>query len=118
MNHKKLKVYQKALVLVQEIRRTTPNVGLDFSTVDQIIRASLSITANIAEGAGRKGLKERCHFYNIARASVAETYSHFEVIAPERRIDPMRLEKWLADLEEISKMLQSIINFHLRNLPT
>lgn len=116
MKHKQLMVYQRALVLVQEIRKTTRNVGMDFSTLDQITRSSLSITANIAEGAGRKSVKERCHFYGIASASAAETYSHFEVIAPERRIDPLKLQAWSRELEDIVRMLDGVIRFNMRTL--
>jgi four helix bundle protein len=116
MKHKQLMVYQRALVLVQEIRKTTRNVGMDFSTLDQITRSSLSITANIAEGAGRKSIKERCHFYGIASASAAETYSHFEVIAPERRIDPLKLQAWSRELEDIVRMLDGVIRFNMRTL--
>lgn len=116
MKHKQLMVYQRALVLVQEIRKTTRNVGLDFSTLDQITRSSLSITANIAEGAGRKSVKERCHFYAIASASAAETYSHFEVIAPERRVDPLKLQAWSRELEDIVRMLDGVIRFNMRTL--
>jgi four helix bundle protein len=82
MKHKQLMVYQRALDLVQEIRKTTRNVGLGFTTLDQITRSSLSITANIGEGAGRKSIKERCHFYAIASASAAETYSHLRSLPP------------------------------------
>jgi four helix bundle protein len=89
---------------------------MDFSTLDQIIRSSLSITANIAEGAGRKSIKERCHFYGIASASAAETYSHFEVIAPERRIDPLKLQAWRRELEDIVRMLDGVIRFNMRTL--
>ena len=116
MKHKQLMVYQRALVLVQEIRKTTRNVDMDFSTLDQITRSSLSITANIAEGAGRKSVKERCHFYGIASASAAETYSHFEVIAPERRVDPLKLQAWSRELEDIVRMLDGVIRFNMRTL--
>ena len=116
MKHKQLMVYQRALVLVQEIRKTTRNVGMDFSTLDQITRSSLSITANIAEGAGRKSVKERCHFYGIASASAAETYSHFEVIAPERRIDPLKHQTWSRELEDIVRILDGVIRFNMRTL--
>lgn len=109
MNHSNLMVYQRALNLVQDIRRSTRNVGMDWSTLDQITRASLSITANIAEGAGRKGPRERIQFYHIARSSAAETYSHFEVIAPERNVDPLKLDCWKAELIEVSKMLYGLI---------
>ncbi len=117
MTHRNIKAYQRALVLVQDIRKSTQRVGLDHPTLDQIIRSSLSITANIAEGAGRQGAKERAHFYNIARASVVETYSHFEVIAPERKVDPQKLSRWMLELEELSKMLFGLMRRQMECLP-
>ncbi|MFV1916866.1 MAG: four helix bundle protein [Patescibacteria group bacterium] len=38
----------------------------------QMLRAVISITSNIAEGFGRRGLKEKIQFYSIAKASLTE----------------------------------------------
>lgn len=43
-----------------------------FGLTNQIRRAAVSITSNIAEGFARKTLKEKIQFYNIARGSLAE----------------------------------------------
>jgi len=56
-----------------------------FSFADQLIRAGLSITNNIAEGTGRLTSLEQRNFYNMAKGSVYET-------------------------DEISKMLTGLIN--------
>jgi four helix bundle protein len=39
---------------------------------DQLDRASVSIVLNIAEGAGRRTLRDKAHFFTIARGSATE----------------------------------------------
>ncbi len=48
----------------------------------QMRRAAISVPANIAEGVGRAGHKDRLHFLNIARASLNELDT-FIVLAQE-----------------------------------
>ncbi|MBI5358727.1 four helix bundle protein [Candidatus Amesbacteria bacterium] len=43
-----------------------------YSFGDQLRRALLSISNNIAEGSGRESLKEQSNFYNMAKGSVYE----------------------------------------------
>ncbi len=50
--------------------------------MSQTRRASVSISANIAEGSSRKSLIERKRFYEIARSSLVEVDNHL-VIAKE-----------------------------------
>jgi len=38
----------------------------------QIIRAVISITSNLAEGFGRRGIKEKIQFYYLAQSSLTE----------------------------------------------
>ena len=39
---------------------------------DQLLRASVSIVLNIAEGAGRRSRRDKARFYSMARGSAAE----------------------------------------------
>lgn len=48
----------------------------DYGLISQIRRSANSISANIAEGFGRKSNKDKSHFYIIARGSAYETQSH------------------------------------------
>ena len=50
--------------------------------MSQTRRASVSISANIAEGSSRKSLIDRKRFYEIARSSLVEVDNHL-VIAKE-----------------------------------
>jgi four helix bundle protein len=70
--------WQKARLLTTEITQIIKKSGFvkDFILIDQIIRSSRSITANIAEGYGRYTYNDYKHFLTIARGSLTETQSH------------------------------------------
>ena len=69
-----LRVWQSAHALVLAVyclTKTFPKeemVGL----TSQMRRAAFSVPANIAEGFGRSGKKEKANFYNIAMGSLSE----------------------------------------------
>ena len=46
---------------------------------DQLRRASVSITSNIAEGVNRYSVKDKAHFIEMAFGSVMEVSSQFEI---------------------------------------
>jgi len=48
---------------------------------DQIKRALSSAILNLAEGNGRKSIKERNRFFDIALASISETSAAIEIIS-------------------------------------
>jgi len=48
----------------------------DYGLTSQIRRSANSVSANIAEGFGRKTAKDKSNLYVIARGSVNETQSH------------------------------------------
>ena len=69
----KLEVYKKAYGLNQDIYRfLKKNETIPRYVKDQLARASLSVTLNIAEGSAKFGNKERKNFYVTARASIFE----------------------------------------------
>ena len=47
---------------------------------DQLLRASLSVPLNIAEGCGRHAPGEKAHFYAIARGSAMECAAVIDVV--------------------------------------
>ena len=78
-----LKVWQKSKHLTVLVYRATElypraeRVGL----VNQTRRAAISITANIAEGCGRRSDRDMARFVDIALGSAYELTSHIEVAA-------------------------------------
>lgn len=74
----KLEVWQEARKLTVEIYRLTEKFHEreKFGLTNQLRRASVSIGANIAEGATRSSAKEQAYFSSIAYGSLMETMSH------------------------------------------
>lgn len=69
----KLLVYQKAVDFADQACATTEQFSRGYGfLVDQLNRAALSISANIAEGNGRFTKADRKNFFIIARGSVQE----------------------------------------------
>lgn len=69
-----LKTWQEGHELVLMIYKITEKFPSEekFSLTNQIRRAAVSITSNIAEGFGRQTEKDRVHFYVMARGSILE----------------------------------------------
>ena len=71
-----LKVYQKAVALSVSISKLTDTFPRgNYYLTDQLNRAALSISANIAEGHGRYHFNDRLRFCYYARGSLFETRS-------------------------------------------
>jgi four helix bundle protein len=72
--HENLNVWKKAVDFVVEIYKTTEHFPKEerFGLTSQIRRASVSVAANIAEGAARKSPKEFSHFLSNAQGSASE----------------------------------------------
>jgi four helix bundle protein len=70
-------VWQKAIAFVKQVYLITEEGGLkrDFGLKDQIRRAAVSISTNIAEGFERSSRKEYLLFLNIAKGSAGEVRS-------------------------------------------
>lgn len=73
-NFTDLVAWQEAHQLVLKIYQLTGRFPKEkrFGLTDQLKRAALSITANIAEGFSRFHYKERLKFYYTARGSLSE----------------------------------------------
>jgi four helix bundle protein len=61
----------RVVVSVYQMTKSFPQ-SESFGLISQMRRAAVSITSNIAEGFGRKGYKEKEHFYYLAQGSLTE----------------------------------------------
>jgi len=55
---------------------------------DQLDRASVSIVLNIAEGAGRRSLRDKAHFFTIARGSATECAAVLDLLLARGLVSP------------------------------
>jgi four helix bundle protein len=65
-----------------------------YRIVDQLIRATRSITANIAEGYGRFHFQENIQFCRKARGSLSETLDHLICAQDENYISAEQLDNF------------------------
>ena len=80
-SYKNLNVYQDAKSLVVDVYKLLKLFPAEekYALCDQIRRAVISITSNIAEGMNRISDKEKTHFLGIAYASMMEVDSQLDV---------------------------------------
>ena len=106
----KLIVYQRAVDFADTICVMTAEFprGFGFLT-DQLNRASLSISAHIAEGNGRFSKADRKHFFIIARGSVQECVPLLELARRRSLIAEDSHTELKCQLEEMAKMVSGLI---------
>lgn len=104
-----LLVWQKAHQYVLSIYRITKGFPKEemFGLVNQMRRASASITANIAEGFVRIGQKDKLHFYNISQGSLEETRNFVILSRDLEYITEEDKTILLVSASEVSKMLNA-----------
>ena len=70
----KLSVWQNSRKLVKEVYILTKKLPAEerYGLCNQVQRAVVSVSSNIAEGASRSGNKDQGHFYQTAYASLME----------------------------------------------
>ncbi len=109
--YKKLKVFSKSEELAVEIYKITKNFPKDelFGLVSQLRRAIVSVPANIAEGYGRRTLKDKLQFYFIARGSLNEVEFYIDLSLKLNYIAEKEHERLNLLREEIGKLLSGLI---------
>ncbi|EKD91065.1 MAG: hypothetical protein ACD_30C00049G0033 [uncultured bacterium] len=98
----------KLVILIYKITKNFPKEET-YSITDQMRRAAASITANIAEGFGRQGYKEKVQFYYLSKGSLSEL-KNFILIAKDVGYLNNEAMMNLADQANIvDKLLQGFI---------
>ncbi len=79
--YRKLVAYQKAKDVVKRTYKLLKQFPAEerYAMCDQLRRASVSVTSNIAEGVNRYSVKDKSHFIEMAYGSLMEVSSQFEI---------------------------------------
>lgn len=101
-----LKIWNKAIDLTVDVYKATANFPSDerFGLTSQSRRAAVSITSNIAEGAGRNSLKEFNNFLGIANGSSYELQTQLVIANKLDMLDSSLLNPLLIQIDELQKM--------------
>ena len=81
----RLQVYQVAIQFDGQVHAALPRRG-HRELRQQLERSSLSVVANIAEGAGRTAPKDKRRFYAIARGSATESAALLDVLLARKLV--------------------------------
>jgi four helix bundle protein len=82
-----------------------------FKLADQIVRASRSVTANLAEGYGRFHYQEYIQFCRHSRGSLYELIDHLMVAFEEKYITETQLKECKGEIDRCLAVLNGFINY-------
>ena len=116
-SYKDLFVWQNGMEVVKEVYYISAQFPREeiFTLTSQIRRAANSIPLNIAEGYGRNSSKSYKNFLRISRASVHEVETAMMIAVMLKYISEEDCKILQNQLQEESKMLNSLINKIIEN---
>jgi four helix bundle protein len=84
---------------------------LEYPIKEQIIKSSLSISNNIAEGFEYNSNNQFVRFLKIAKGSAGELRNQFHFLNQINYIEHEEFEKYLTNTKDISKQISSFIKY-------
>lgn len=106
-----LTTWQKAHNIVLDTYTATRNFpALErYCLIDQMRRAAISITSNIAEGFSRQSRKEKIQFYFISFGSTSELLNQFMIAKDLSYISQGDYDVIAAKMDNVQRLLQGLI---------
>ena len=104
-----LEVWKKSCKLVVKLYNLLRDCR-DYGLKNQMLRASISIPSNIAEGSERNSIPDFQRFLNIAKGSAAELRTQVYISQEVKVFSNSNAKKLIQELKSISKMLQALHN--------
>lgn len=106
----KLEVWRLSKRLVVDIYKITGKFPTEerFGLVNQMRRAAVSISSNLAEGSGRNTAKDQAYFYNIAYSSLMELLNQLLIAFDLKWIEEEELNRLRSEIEVISVKINAL----------
>jgi len=110
-NYKELSVWVKSVSLATDVYKSSKDFPKEelYGITSQIRRCAVSISSNIAEGAGRKSKKDFSRFLYIANGSAYELETQLIISFNLSYLNENDYENLIISITEIQKMLYSLI---------
>lgn len=108
--YRKLIAYQKAKEVVKHTYKHLNKFPQEerFAMCDQLRRASVSISSNIAEGVNRYSVKDKSHFIEMAYGSLMEVSSQFEIAEELSYVTTADRQNMDQLIEEVARLLSGL----------
>lgn len=106
-----LYAWQAGHVVVLSIYKITKEFPKEeqFGLTNQIRRAAVSITSNIAEGFSRTSYKEKVQFYAIALGSLTEVQNQLLIAKDVQYVSKEEFATLLSETVKASKLINGLI---------
>jgi four helix bundle protein len=108
-----IQAWQKGRELKQAVYQQTKrgDFARDFALREQIRRAAISVTANIAEGFERDGNREFVQFLSQSKGSTGEVQDHLYTALDEKYISQADFDVLYNQAAEVSRLTASFMNY-------
>ncbi len=108
----KLDVWHKAIEFAEIVYQLTKGFPADerFGLTNQMRRAAVSISSNIAEGIGRSTAKEKARFVEIAYGSLLEVVSQTHLARRLQMLTSDQFEQITSVADDVARMLSGFRN--------
>jgi len=108
-----IEAWQKGRQLKQELYRqsTTGEFAKDFALRDQVRRAAMSVTANIAEGFERDGNREFVQFLSSSKGSCGELQDHLYTALDEKYITKEDFNQLYGQAAEVAALIAGFMKY-------
>ena len=113
----RLEIYKLSKEIVKYNYKLTsrfPN-GEKFCIVQQMNRAAISVSSNIAEGTSRNSNKEKVHFINIAYGSLMELVCQMDISLDLGYIEESEYNKFIKMVKNLSVKMSNYIRAVMNN---
>ncbi len=109
----RLSVWRKSRELVKAVYLLVRNFPEEekYALSDQLRRAAVSVSSNLAEGGGRLALKEKSHFCQIAYGSLMEVTCQIVLAEDLGFISSSQALQIREIIEEVERLLRGYHNY-------
>lgn len=103
----------KLVLTVYELTKNFPREEI-YRLVDQLCRAAISITSNIAEGFSRNSAKEKMQFYAMSLGSLTEIQNQLILARDLKYLSEEKYQNSLKQIIVVNKLLHGL----MKNVPS
>ncbi len=98
----------KLVLMIYKITKDFPKEEL-FGLANQMRRAAVSITSNIAEGFSRQSYKEKAQFYSTSQGSVTEIQNQLLIARDVKYINDNKFKEIADQTVVVHKLISGLI---------
>lgn len=115
-----LDAYKESKTLVAEVYRLLKKFPKEeqYALCDQLRRAAISITSNIAEGSGRVSTKEKIHFLEISYGSLMEVLSQLDIACDLEYITKEDFKQFEMIENRVAVLISGLTKYFKKTLTT